>query len=224
MKMQQGFTLVEIAIVLVIVGLLLGGVLKGSEMIDNARVRNVIQDMDGLKAAVFAFQDRFQALPGDMNNAVAVIGGPNVVNCATNCNNGQINPWPNTSLVTNHLSAAGFYSGAFNTAQGANFPQATANAPRNAYGGAMFVAFWNQYSNAPAGAAGNQNGIYTGNTIPASALAEIDTKIDDGNPTSGSFRLAFPSLGAAAAAACVNGAAWQPANVGGNNCSGVSLY
>src|SRR5438132_6984174 len=70
---QTGFTLIEIAIVLVIIGLLLGGVLKGQELITGARVRNLISQQDGVKAAYFGFLDRFRALPGDYSNAVATI-------------------------------------------------------------------------------------------------------------------------------------------------------
>ncbi len=62
---QRGFTLIEIAIVLVIVGLLLGGVVKGQELISSARVRNMISQQEGVKAAFFGFQDRYRALPGD---------------------------------------------------------------------------------------------------------------------------------------------------------------
>ena len=65
MRKQSGFTLIEIAIVLVIIGLLLGGVLKGQELITSARVRNLISQQDGIKAAYFGFLDRFRALPGD---------------------------------------------------------------------------------------------------------------------------------------------------------------
>ncbi|HYJ20307.1 MAG TPA: prepilin-type N-terminal cleavage/methylation domain-containing protein, partial [Burkholderiales bacterium] len=50
-RKQQGFTLIEIAIVLVIIGLLLGGILKGQELITSARVRNLISQQDGVKAA-----------------------------------------------------------------------------------------------------------------------------------------------------------------------------
>ena len=53
MNKQRGFTLIEIAIVLVIIGLLLGGVLKGQELITGARVRNLIGQQDGVKAAYF---------------------------------------------------------------------------------------------------------------------------------------------------------------------------
>src|SRR5256885_676312 len=47
-RKQHGFTLVEIAIVLVIIGLLLGGILKGQEMITQAKIKNVIADFSGL--------------------------------------------------------------------------------------------------------------------------------------------------------------------------------
>ena len=72
MHKQRGFTLIEIAIVLVIIGLLLGGVLKGQELITSARVRNLISQQDGIKAAYFGFLDRYRALPGDYPAAAAV--------------------------------------------------------------------------------------------------------------------------------------------------------
>jgi prepilin-type N-terminal cleavage/methylation domain-containing protein len=63
---QKGFTLVEIAIVLVIIGLLLGGVLKGQELITNAKIKAVTSDFDNISAAVYAYQDRTGNLPGDV--------------------------------------------------------------------------------------------------------------------------------------------------------------
>src|SRR5215510_8729844 len=72
---SKGFTLIEIAIVLVIIGLLLGGVLKGQELITGARVRNLISQQDGIKAAFFGFQDRYRALPGDYAAAQTNITG-----------------------------------------------------------------------------------------------------------------------------------------------------
>ncbi len=55
---ESGFTLVEIAIVLVIIGLLLGGILKGQEMITQAKIKNIINDFNGVTAAVNSYQDR----------------------------------------------------------------------------------------------------------------------------------------------------------------------
>ncbi|MCX8018182.1 MAG: prepilin-type N-terminal cleavage/methylation domain-containing protein, partial [Rhodocyclaceae bacterium] len=71
MKKQSGFTLVEIAIVLVIIGLLLGGVLKGQELINQAKIKNIANDLNGMSAAVYAYQDRYKRFPGDDNGASA---------------------------------------------------------------------------------------------------------------------------------------------------------
>src|SRR5262249_3482301 len=85
MRKQSGFTLIEIAIVLVIIGLLLGGVLKGQELITSARVRNIITQQDGIKAAYFGFLDRFRSLPGDY-----ALASTNI-NCTPTCTNGNGN-------------------------------------------------------------------------------------------------------------------------------------
>ena len=74
-KQQSGFTLIELAIVLVIIGLLLGGVLKGQELINAARVKSLITEMKNTQVYVYGYQDRFRALPGDDQQAVAHVGG-----------------------------------------------------------------------------------------------------------------------------------------------------
>lgn len=68
---QSGFTLVEIAIVLVIIGLLLGGVLKGQELIENARIKSIVNDMKAVQAAYNGYLDRYKVIPGD-DTAVAM--------------------------------------------------------------------------------------------------------------------------------------------------------
>lgn len=68
---KKAFTLVELSIVLVIIGLLIGGVLKGQSMIENARIKKIASDMDALVAASYGYQDKFNALPGDDLQAVA---------------------------------------------------------------------------------------------------------------------------------------------------------
>ncbi len=64
-KQQSGYTLVEIAIVLVIIGLLLGGVLKGQELIYNQKVKSTYDNYRQFTAAMYGYQDRYKALPGD---------------------------------------------------------------------------------------------------------------------------------------------------------------
>ncbi|MBF0560459.1 MAG: prepilin-type N-terminal cleavage/methylation domain-containing protein [Alphaproteobacteria bacterium] len=68
-KSQRGFTLIEMAIVLVIIGLLLGAVLKGQQMVENTRVIATAADFNNIRAAANTFHDRYQTRPGDFNNA-----------------------------------------------------------------------------------------------------------------------------------------------------------
>jgi len=64
---QTGFTLVELAIGLVIIGLLIGAILGGAQMIKNAKIKRQTADMRGLYGAVYTYFDRFMQLPGDSN-------------------------------------------------------------------------------------------------------------------------------------------------------------
>ncbi|MDP3087482.1 MAG: prepilin-type N-terminal cleavage/methylation domain-containing protein [Methylotenera sp.] len=73
-KQQTGFTLIELAIVLVIIGLLLGGVLKGQELINSAKVKNLANDFRTIPVYIYGYQDKFKALPGDDRRAVTHVG------------------------------------------------------------------------------------------------------------------------------------------------------
>src|SRR3954447_2433178 len=86
---QTGFSLLEVAVVLVILGLILGGVLKGQELISGARVRYLIRQQDDLKIAYLAFFDRYHALAGDYSAATAAI--PDISIAACNGGNGNGN-------------------------------------------------------------------------------------------------------------------------------------
>ena len=88
MRRNQGFTLVEIAIVLVIVGLLIGGVLQGQALISSAKSNSIIKKMQSLQTAYYSFQDRYGAVPGDLANASTIIGG-SAANCSRWCGNGR---------------------------------------------------------------------------------------------------------------------------------------
>lgn len=71
---SSGFTLVELAIVLVIIGLLAGGVLVGRDMIRAAELRSITADLERFTAAINTFKDQYQAIPGDMKNATRFWG------------------------------------------------------------------------------------------------------------------------------------------------------
>ena len=70
---QSGFTLVELSIVLVIIGLIIGGILKGQELIGNAQIKNVASQAQSYQAATAAFRDKYGALPGDLVSANMII-------------------------------------------------------------------------------------------------------------------------------------------------------
>lgn len=110
MKRTQGFTLVEIAIVLVIIGLLLGGILKGQEMITQAKIKNVIADMSGVTAAMYGYQDRYKALPGDDKLATRWAGAT-----AGNGDGVVLGGWTEAAKEStyfwDHLRRSGFISG-----------------------------------------------------------------------------------------------------------------
>ncbi|OEZ92247.1 prepilin-type N-terminal cleavage/methylation domain-containing protein [Duganella phyllosphaerae] len=165
---QAGFTLVEIAIVLVIIGLLLGGVLKGQSLIDSARVKNIIQQSTSLTSAVNAYQDKFRALPGD-----DVQGTTHAPGATGNGNgDGQIAEY---LLAPQHLALAGFITGSFN---------GTTDFMTSAQGGAVYI-----YNDAVGGRGGN--GVRLDN-LPDSFAEQIDSKLDDGKFDTGSVRATAP--------------------------------
>jgi prepilin-type N-terminal cleavage/methylation domain-containing protein len=71
---ERGFTLVELTIVLVIIGLLIGAVLKGQELIESARLKSLMTQLNSYRTATQIFKDRYGALPGDFSDAVTVLG------------------------------------------------------------------------------------------------------------------------------------------------------
>lgn len=229
-RQQQGFTLIEIAIVLVIIGLLLGGILKGQELITNARVRNLIAQQDGVKAAFFAFQDRFRALPGDYNQATTNITGISTAACNGGNGNGdgQITTTNDENILAwEHLSKAGFITGSYTCAAA---PETTASAPTNPYSRFLQIIYDNNYDATAANPATARHNLKTGNQVPSDILAEVDRKVDDGNAATGGFRSSTYGGATGAAAITSSGTcftagtgAWIATNPA-TNCGGASLF
>jgi prepilin-type N-terminal cleavage/methylation domain-containing protein len=188
---SAGFTLVEIAIVLVIIGLLLGAVLQGQELIRSARVRNLIAEQEAVSTAILGFQDRFGALPGDYREATTSIRG----GVADGNGNGRIEAAgavPEYILVWTHLSAAGFLNAGFAATSSTASPDQD-NTPTNVFGGYLQVIYDENW-----GYSGNtteRHNIKTGNQIPVELIAEIDRKTDDGRPAAGRLQFSPYAVG-----------------------------
>ncbi len=227
---QSGFTLIEIAIVLVIIGLLLGGVLKGQELITSARVRNMISQQDGVKAAFFGFQDRFRAFPGDYTGAVLNI--PNISTAACNAGigngNGRIEAGDEARLAWEHMSKAGFITGTY-TCTAADSATST---PVNPYGIYMQIVYDGIYGSGTSSSPSPlRHNVKTGAQVPVEITSEMDRKIDDGAPNTGGFQFSlFAGQGTAPSApgatACTDAGTsagvWNT-TVGNTNCGGASL-
>jgi prepilin-type N-terminal cleavage/methylation domain-containing protein len=186
-RFQSGFTLVELAIVLMIIGLLIGGILKGQELIQNARITSFVAQTKSVSAALLTFQDSYGALPGDIPNP-----GTRLPNCTAtnNCNaagngNGMISDFGMESTNSvNHLGKANVLSG-FDTN---SYP----GSPTTPFGGYFFIQTRSMDFTATPIPRGHYLSYYNdianmaGDFITTPQAARIDRKIDDGLPRSGS--------------------------------------
>ncbi|MBI5786350.1 MAG: prepilin-type N-terminal cleavage/methylation domain-containing protein [Rhodocyclales bacterium] len=188
---QSGFTLVEIAIVLVIIGLLLGGVLKGQELINSAKVKNLANDFRNIATFVYAYQDKFRALPGDdANVANHVVGGTAAATPAATLANGRINGGWNSQLATDesvlfwqHVRLAGLATGT--TVIGA-LTLADPYVQQNADSGRIGVTGDAVFGGAPAW---TSNFFVCSSNIQGRFARQLDTTIDDGITTTGTLRV-----------------------------------
>ena len=167
-KSEAGFTLVEIAIVMVIIGLLIGGVLKGQAMIQNAKVKRVVKQADELRAAVMSFYDKYGVYPGDENMTAIPSGGTDTEGDG----DGQIE----TAGAEDHgmfldLQLSGLISGSYN---------GTSDMPYHAFGDNVTM-YW--VDPGP----GTAKHYFMFYNLPAEACLEIDAKYDDGVYNTGSI-------------------------------------
>ncbi|MDR2165823.1 MAG: prepilin-type N-terminal cleavage/methylation domain-containing protein [Zoogloeaceae bacterium] len=181
---RRGFTLVEIAIVLVIIGLLLGGVLKGQELISSAKVKSLGNDFRHAQVMLYGYQDKYRRLPGDDNGAVArwsleaghqgngngVIAGRWDAETPTAANE--------SVLLWEHLRRANLMTGS------TDFSSATAAAlPANSEGGRFGVSGERPITSMSGGS------FYAcSDTIDGKLALQLDISMDDGKPNTGTLQ------------------------------------
>lgn len=181
---QAGFTLIEIAIVLVIIGLLLGGVLKGQEMITQGKIKNIISDFNGVQAAYYGYQDRYKAIPGDDVGAAARWAG-----ATSGGGNGALagayNAAPATAVESNlfwqHLRFAGFIPGPASGVVGGT-------QPTNAVTGMLGVETGDGPPPTGTVGLGLTGLIICSANLPGKIATAVDSQLDDGIATTGQVR------------------------------------
>lgn len=188
---QSGFTLIEIAIVLVIIGLLLGGVMKGQELINSARVKNLAADFRNTSLYIYSYQDKYRAIPGDDAQAPAHVTGATLATTPANAqgNNSIQCPWDSNDptcesfLFWQHVRLAGIATGSTNTAD------VTAYIPRNSSGGRIGItnAAEMVVNGAPPGTTLRGGYIICSEGIQGKFAKQLDISMDDGIGNTGSL-------------------------------------
>lgn len=189
-KQQTGFTLIELAIVLVIIGLLLGGVLKGQELINSAKVKNMVADFQNTQIFLYGYQGKFKSLPGDDSQVANHVTGatlattPAAPDVVGDFKIAGASGWKSTTqtdesyLFWQHVRLAGLAPGS-TVATDANY------IPRNADGGVIGIQSLSSF---------NTITTMTGSFVVCSEnilgklAKQIDVTMDDGQTGTGSVR------------------------------------
>lgn len=190
MKKTSGFTLIELAIVLVIIGLLLGGVLKGQELINSAKAKSMANDFKNTQILLYAYQDKFRALPGDDANVANHVTNGVRATVGTQGNARIEGQWNSENIAEEsylfwqHVRLAGLASGS--TVVGDQ-----AFIPRNADGGRLGIQSingFNTITDADVNAMVGAFVVCSGGVVGRLAK-QIDVLLDDGVTNSGNVRV-----------------------------------
>lgn len=195
---QRGFTLIEIAIVLVVIGLLLGGVMKGQELIHGAKVKNLANDFRTTATLVYAYQDRFRQFPGDQTQTQldSAFGAGSASACtpaaAGLCasNNGRLDGSWDATALTAETYAFWQHVRLANLANGATLTTDANYLPRNAEGGRLGIESGIGGTGTATPYIASMRGAYficSGNVL-GRHVRQLDDMLDDGNTAGGSLQ------------------------------------
>ncbi len=238
---NKGFTLIELSIVMVIIGLIIGGILTGQELIHGAGVRATMSQIIKYNSAVNTFQMKYNALPGDFSTATTyIVGAATVINGngdgligsiagpATPSAAGATATVISTSVgpleysnFWSHLSYVGLIEGSYvpiaaaatALAVSTNFPSAKVNAGIGVFVYGNSADSTNYYQLGATAMAASQASITTANFLSPSDAFAIDSKMDDGLPASGIVVARGSALGVDVAATFTGSASLSTANV-----------
>lgn len=214
-KKRSAFTLVELSVVLVIIGLIVGGILAGQEMIRGSELNRVLADKDRINAAINTYRSKYSALPGDMRNATdfwgtASGGCPLGARTGTQTCNGNGDglvggTWHGADptmiemfLAMQHMALAGLLQGTYSGMGVSSYSEAAPgiNSPITSIQGATFMMFGQLGGHAEFFNVIPRNALIFGATNSSTSLAMwpilttseaqgLDSKIDDGKPGTG---------------------------------------
>lgn len=200
---DKGFTLVEISIVMIIIGLLIGGVFGGMKLVDNANVQKTVQDIKAIESSTLIFRDTYRALPGDIrtpNNRISncianpcADGGDGNRQIGVPLVGGAISNTDENFTFWHHLQAANLISMDYSNTLSMEFGEGAPSAPigggyriSSITGGMGFCL--TQFTGAQISVVGLPSADWTsagGPTISCNLIRGVDTKMDDGRPASG---------------------------------------
>lgn len=188
-KKQAGFSLIELAVVLIIMGLLIGGILKGRELIESARLKRAVAQLNEYRLAATTFMDKYDALPGDFSKAHDLIH-PSLRNGNGNTiiEGAGLAPGSEALAFWSHLAGAGLI-GRPGPLAAQNQGDFGGGAPESSLGGGFTI------EHNPHGLSGlwfimgTKNGDHgDGALLTPDQAMSLDKKMDNGYPTSGKVR------------------------------------
>lgn len=222
--MRKGFTLIELSIVILIIGILVTAIVTGQSLIQSAKVHTVVSDINKYRKSYFSFIEKFNRLPGDITTAQEFWSecvdhaGPPVNPCNGNGDN-RIAQWKTEGIRTwQHMYLAGIISVAYTGVISSPEYVLRQNIPSSSFEGSGYnlgndypTTIYGRLGNVLqfAGIVGNQ---LWGGIITAQQAYIIDSKLDDGLADSGKlFTLKGRDASATPAAGCVTNS-WTSAN------------